>query len=200
VKATIFVTPDYLAIGSDVDFVRVPVNFHTAQRIAHDYGFALPTRKMVDEIYKNARVVLEPQPLPPGNSMITNAYFAEHNKLIEAQGDGRYVPGMLIAGHKKDIVISNKLREKPEAIAIYGWHKSDDAPIQPLSTVHGARYVDYSHGVRLVSRTVVIDGRPASITDILANPETCSLLSDEGTIIGMEPSADEEVFFAGMKN
>ena len=48
--ATIFVTPDYLAIGSDGDFPRIPMTLHTAVAVAERFGFVLPTRKMVDAI------------------------------------------------------------------------------------------------------------------------------------------------------
>jgi len=51
-----------------------------------------------------------------------------------------------------------------------------------LSTVHGIRYVDYSHGIRLVSDTVIVNGRPRSIYDVLTNPSTAPLLSREGSI------------------
>ena len=36
------VMPDYLAVGSDADFVRVPMSPLTAQRIADIFGCALP--------------------------------------------------------------------------------------------------------------------------------------------------------------
>ena len=50
--ATIEVMPDYLAIGSDSDFVRVPMTPMTAARIADAFGCALPTRKIVEEVYR----------------------------------------------------------------------------------------------------------------------------------------------------
>ena len=49
--ATIFVMPEYLAIGSDSDFLRIPMNLHTATAVADRFGFVLPTKKMVDAIY-----------------------------------------------------------------------------------------------------------------------------------------------------
>ena len=42
--------PDYLAVGSDDDFVRMPMTPQTAQQIADLFGCILPTRKMVDAI------------------------------------------------------------------------------------------------------------------------------------------------------
>src|ERR1035437_9445474 len=67
--ATIFVAPDYLAIGSADDFLRIPMNLHTAVAIAEHFGFILPTKKMVDAIYLQSRYHLVPQPLPAGPQM-----------------------------------------------------------------------------------------------------------------------------------
>ena len=41
-------------------------------------------------------------------------------------------------------------------------------------------YVDYSHGVRLVRDTIDLDGNQLKIADLLADPERCGLVSDEG--------------------
>ncbi len=67
-------------------------------------------------------------------------------------------------------------------MAIYGWTRPDGRPIQPLSTVHGARYADYSHGVRLVWHEAWIDGAPRSLYEALADPELAPLWSDEGPL------------------
>ena len=90
--------------------------------------------------------------------------------------------GLLTAGHMKDLVISTRLWSQPGRVAIYGWHRAADAPIQPLSTVHGARYADYSHGVRLVSQRVFVNGEPRSLFDVLADRRLSRLLSDEGPL------------------
>ena len=58
-----------------------------------------------------------------------------------------------------------------------------ETPIQPLSTVHGARYADYSHGVRLVSAVAFVNGRPRSLLDVLQDPWLAGIVSDEGPII-----------------
>ncbi|RMF92749.1 MAG: hypothetical protein D6736_02855, partial [Nitrospinota bacterium] len=63
-QATIWVMPDYLAIGSDADFLRIPLSYPAAITIANTFGFVLPTCKMVDAIYRQAAVHLRPQPLP----------------------------------------------------------------------------------------------------------------------------------------
>ena len=181
--ATIFVTPDYLAIGSDSDFLRIPMNLHTAVTVAERFGFVLPTRKMVDAIYLQSSYHLVPQPLPAGPEMRSTAYYWTHNQMIEdqVQAIGARL-GALVSGDKKDVVMTNRLAMKVGRIAIYGWHRGPGQPIQPLSTVHGANYADYSHGIRLISEWALINGHVQSIRDLLENPATARVLSDEGPI------------------
>ncbi|MEO0753140.1 MAG: hypothetical protein AAFY25_15190, partial [Pseudomonadota bacterium] len=59
-------------------------------------------------------------------------------------------------------------------------HRRNGTPIQPLSTVHGAGYADYSHGVRLVSRTAYLDGQEVDLHQIMANPRYAGIISHEG--------------------
>jgi hypothetical protein len=178
-ECTCEATSDYLAIGSDDDFVRMPMTPASAQRIADAFGCSLPTRKMVNDIYAQADVKLEPKPLTEQRETVRT--FVQHNAIIEEQRAGKTL-GLLVAGDKKDIVITNKLKEKPNKVAIYGWHKLDGKPIQPLYTGHADYYADYSHGVRLIKRQVIVDGKPGDIGDVLKDPALCNLLSDEGPI------------------
>jgi hypothetical protein len=177
--ATIYVTPDYLAIGSDDDFLYVPLTYYSATIVADYFGCVLPTPRMVDAIYEQAAHRLTPAPLPAGPLMRSNLYLQKHQQRIDEQRAGLPL-GDLISGHKKDLVLSNRLRQLPGRVAIYGWHLRPGHPIQPLSTVHGAQYVDYSHGVRLVSQTVVVDSEPRSIYDALQDSQIAPLLSREG--------------------
>lgn len=179
VAATIWVTPDYLAIGSDNDFVYVPLTYYSATLVADRFGSVLPTASMVDAIYAQSAHHLTPAPLPAGPLMRSNLYLAKHQRRIDAQRAGLPL-GQLLAGHKKDLVLSNRLGQFPDRVAIYGWHRALHDPIQPLSTVHGARYVDYSHGVRLVSTTVVVNERPRSIYDALQDTDVAPVLNREG--------------------
>ena len=181
ITATIWVTPDYLALGPDRDFLYMPMSWPSATEVAQRFGCVLPTPKMVDAIYAQSRVHLEPRPLPAGSQMRSNAYFERHQRLIDAQRAGIPI-GTLVAGHKKDVVLSDRLFDRPDREAIYGWHRLDGSPIQPLSTLHGVRYADYSHGVRLVWHQVWIDGAPREITEVLADSGLAPVLSDEGAI------------------
>lgn len=186
VTATIFVMPDYLSIGSDQDFLLIPVNLHTALEIAGQLGFILPTKKMVDQIVQQSNFRFSPQPLPAGSRMRSTAYYLKHSQLIREQRSASGCPlEALVSGHKKDVVLTNRLGKAVGKIAIYGWHRLSGLPIQPLSTVHGAAYADYSHGIRLVSETVLIDGKPWPIYDVLEDPKLAAVLSDEGPMPGI---------------
>ncbi len=181
--ATIFVMPDYLAVGSDENFLSIPMSFYTAAAIAVRFGFTLPTRMMVDAIFHQSSFHLTPEPMPAGPRMTSTQYYVEHNRKIQVQRSALCCPlDVLISGHKKDVVLTNRLTRTLGKIAIYGWHRLSGVPIQPLSTVHGASYADYSHGIRLVSEVVLIDGEPRSIYDVLEDRELANVLSDEGAI------------------
>jgi hypothetical protein len=182
-EVTVCVAPDYLAVGSDQDFFFVPMRLRTALTVANRFRFALPTPKLVDAIYAQATMHLQPQPLPANERMRTTAYYWEHNELVQQQRTGLNAElGELTAGDKKDLVLTNRLWSFPDRVAIYGWHRRDGSPIQPLSTWHGARYADYSHGVRLVSGTAYINGKAVALLKLLQDPQSAGILSREGQI------------------
>lgn len=178
-RATIRVMPDVLAIGRDRDFVRMPMNPLTAQAFCDAFGWALPTRKLVDETWRQAQRKLWPQPLVDERE--SPETFLRHHRIIEEQLRGTR-RGALVAGHKKDVVVTNRLREQPRRVAIFGWHKPTGEAIQPLSIVHGEGYVDYSHGIRPLARRIEVDGRARDYYEILRDPLLHVLLSDEGPI------------------
>ncbi len=183
--ATFYAAPDYLAVGSTGDYLLTPVSPATAQFIADQLDCVLPTPPMVDAIYAAAAVKLAPSPIPPTPAMITSAVFTRHNELVHEQrlvrlADGPW--GALVAGHKKDVVISARLAAWPHKVAIYGWHQTNGVPIQPLYTGHTAAWVDYSHGIRLIARHLIVNGQPGTVPGVLADPQLCGLLSREGVL------------------
>ncbi len=179
-KAIFYVLPDYLAIGNDKDFVRMPMTPMVAQKIADSFGYILPTRKMVDLIYLAAKKI-QPRPLPAHSMMTSNDYYLRHQNILDGQISRRSL-GQLLAGHKKDIVITNRLFASPYQVAIYGWHLGSGRPIQPLSLVHPNIYADYSHGVRLVHRFMYLNGKKVTVESVLRDKVLSKLLSDEGPL------------------
>jgi hypothetical protein len=182
-EITLCVMPDYLALGHDRDFVRVPLGLPAARRIAEAFAMVLPTAQMVDAIHAQARHRLSPQPMTPGPQMASTDYLLRHNATLEAQRARAGAPlGALISGHKKDVVLTNRLAQVQRRVAIYGWHQANGRPIQPLSTVHGEGYADYSHGIRLISRTAYVNGRAVDLMDLLTDSRTASVLNAEGPL------------------
>lgn len=173
--AVFYASPDYLSIGTDADWARIPLTPMAAQKIADRFDCFLPTRKMVDLIYKQAVVKLEPVPMYAFRDSSVTMW--QHHLIIEGLRKGRKG---LIAGIKKDVVISAKIRDaKPDHEAIYGWHRSNDKPIQPLYTGHINWWVDYSHGIRLIYRKIKMDGKEMDYIDVLKDSILQKLLCDE---------------------
>lgn len=157
----ITVADDYLAIGSALDFVRMPVSGLLAVRICALLGMRMPTVHEVDAIARAADVRLVPRPCTSWGAgrggkwgdrrMLSVEWFEQHNQVIEQQlahATRDLVDGYgLIAGHKKDVVGCDGKR-----VEIYGWPELDGHDIQPDSRIHEASYADYSHGLRLVVR------------------------------------------------
>ena len=100
------VMPDYLAIGSDQDFVRMPMTPYTAQDFCDAFGFVLPTRKMVNDIWAAATTHLDPRPLTVMRE--SPSTFLQHHRIIEEQLKG-VERGTFVAGIKKDVVVTSKL-------------------------------------------------------------------------------------------
>lgn len=176
IHAVLFVSPDYLSVGNDADWVRMPVTPGAAQKIADSFHCFLPTRKLVNDIYRHASVKLEPIPL----FAFRDSTPTMHHHHLMVEGQRRQQPG-LIAGIKKDLVISSRVAkdQRPNRVAIYGWHRLDGVPIQPLYTGHVSWYVDYSHGVRLVYEKLKVNGRWMHYTDVLLHPLLRKLICDE---------------------
>jgi hypothetical protein len=189
------VTPDYLAIGDNYDYVRVPLGGPAAQKIADAFGCILPTPKMSDQIWKAAKIKLAPKPLSVSNinisgktyspqqmiagKMMDTEIFEYHNQLIQQQlKEKNHQLGELVAGSKKDVVLSNDLI--PGRLAIHGMHEENGKPIQQGGlSKHNENYYDYSSGIRLVDRQATLNGKEVDmIKDILQNQQYAYLVND----------------------
>ncbi len=181
------VMPDYLAIGSDDDFCRIPMGPITAQKIADIFGAAMPTSKLVDNIYTNSKVKLAPKFYTPvGNENEKVAKFVLHNDDIEISrvANGGNL-GELTGGIKKDVIISNKITDpaRTHHVVIYGWHQLNGNPIQPIYNGHINTYVDYSHGVRLLNSQILIDSVVSDYKTILTDDVLYKILSNENGVM-----------------
>jgi len=185
---TFFALCDYMGIGSDEDYFYIPMTPATAQYLADQLDCILPTRKLVDTIYDQADIKLRPQPIAPSDTMTTLPVFWQHTNSIKqqfAQLGIQRTADMIVGGNKKDIIISNKIydpKNTSKRVVIYGWHKDVNEPIQPVYSGHIASYADYSHGVRLISDTLIVNGKRLDVRDVLSDENLWRLLNDEGTM------------------
>jgi len=180
-RGRIFVLPDYLAIGSDDDFVRFPMTVRNARKIARETGTVLPTPHIVDVIHAAAAARIASPYKTPGDAMASAEYFRDHNRTIEERRKKHgHVLGTLLSGPKKDLVISIRMLETPRRTPIYGWFNDDGTVIQTLSLLHDDHYVDYAHGIRLVDAEMEVAGKPAHLLDVLATRAKAPLISNEG--------------------
>lgn len=182
-----YVLPDFLAIGSDSDYFYCPMRPQLAQKVANLLDCSLPTKKISDRIYHTAKVKMMPQPIPPSKAMITVPVFERHTRTVQQQREQsirQYPLGSLVAGNKKDVVISNKILndKKQLRVVIYGWHKPDGKAIQPLHNGHTTDHVDYSHGIRLIQNKLWVNGKKSTLKAVLESETLHPLLSDEGVI------------------
>lgn len=185
-KITFYVMTDYVCIGTNEDYVRIPMSPLSAQKVADAFGCTLPTRKMVDDIWKNAAIKLAPLPWGPpyDASMHSTDRYVKHNAKIQKQLAGKDFT-KLIAGHNKDVVLTNRLapNNPKKRVAIYGWFNADGTVIQGLNpTSHEDTYADYSHGIRFISRKVLVNGVEKDIVDVFKDPILSGLVSDEGIL------------------
>ncbi len=176
--ATFWTMPDYLAIGTDANFLRMPMRPTTAQKAADLFGAVLPTRKMMREIWKAMPLHLTPKTMDWKGPMSSVAYFGEHNSHIQAQLAGR-PPELGVAGHKKDVLVCNG---RPRGnVAIGGWQYLDGREIQGLNARdHDIPYLDYSHGIRWCFEQMLVDGDLKYVIEVLQDPELFHLISDDG--------------------
>jgi len=218
ISGTVYVLPDYLAVGSDTDYVHVPLDKHSAQRVASKLGAILPTARICHAIYvslngsSNQELTALPRAYwkhprtfpPPSWLQVSSAAYLEHSQAIQKQIKDRGIArGTLVAGHKKDVVIAQRLHGSPQHVAFQGFYDSQGFPHEPCyeNSTHrpqanckrdvatlahpqaNGRFADYSQGVRLVHRWMLVEGKRKSVRKVLASATLAPLISAEGTII-----------------
>lgn len=174
---------DYLSIGTNFDFIRMPMGPLAAQEIADSLFCTLPTAYLVDKIAMASVGGIDPFPFRPVKDRnIWPVVFEDSNNAINAlyKASG-YHFGELISGLKKDVILTYKIMDpaRRNHVTIYGWHYPDGSHIQPSNNIHVNFYVDYSHGIRLLARCCKIDGKEYDIKSVLEDPKLYRILSDE---------------------
>lgn len=183
---TYWVIPDYFAVGGNEDYFYVPMTPRLAQILADKLSCSLPTALMVRQIWQAAPCKLEPQPLKPAPEMINVSFFKKHNSLLQKSRREKlseYPLGTLTAGHKKDVILHNRaLSYDSNRVILYGWHKKDGLPIQPVSGIHSWNYVDYSHGIRFVYEKIMVNDEEYMLVNVLQDNDLASFLNEDGIL------------------
>ena len=146
-KGSVQVLPDYLAIGSDSDYVHVPLDPVSAQLVADKLDAVLPTGRICHAIYKQAaeknrinaieRDYWQPnnslrRTAQPGRTQASTAAYLEHSEAIQAKMKAAGISlGELVAGHKKDVVIARRLLADVNKVAFHGFYDSKGYPHEP---------------------------------------------------------------------
>ena len=199
--AIVGVQSDVVAIGSLEDHVRMPLTTPYAQSIANLTGALLPTPWLEYAIWKTAPAKLTPMAMNPNQGANLEQYLA-HSRTIDEQLARQGISnGVLVAGIKKGVVIANFY--KPGKVLLFGWYRKfltvngvltdalapdvfDDSkqmgaenrqPIQPKSNVHAEGYVDYSHGIRLIAPTCVVNGQTMPTIDLYQHKTLSKLVN-----------------------
>ena len=183
-----------------LDGVRFGVGARLAQQIADALDCLLLTPRLLDLMYEQAAVVLDPFPLGT-EDMMGLARFEKHSGLIDdALAAAGYSAG-IIQSIGKPWMLDNDLLTHPGKAENYGWHLPkgtgpywkgvhlnptaslpDILCIQPRSWAHGLDQEDYSEVVLLVSKACSVDGQPAVLGDVLQDPELAALASHQGAL------------------
>ena len=199
--AVLGVASDVLAIGTIADHVRMPLTTPYAQSIANLTGALLPTPWLEYAIWRAAEVKLTPIAMSPNQGASLEQY-ARHSQIIDiALAERNVWPGTLVAGIKKGVVVANFY--KPGKVLLFGWYRAfltvdgvltdtpapdvfDDGkameavnrqPIQPKSNVHAEGYVDYSHGIRLIAPTCLVNGQEWETVKLYQHPTLSRLVN-----------------------
>ena len=174
---TFAISPYYLAVGSNTDYIIMPMNGFMGKTIAAELGLELPTRKMIVDIL----------PRPPNNSVqgrfnsvieVGRAMLGREPPWMNSQGGyneegaNKFMDPEIIQEHsrmahrslgltnnaplgnriyggtRKDLLYDQKLENKPNE-AIYQFERG-------VGTTHNMYHVDYSQGIRYVWPTVTI--------------------------------------------
>jgi lysophospholipase L1-like esterase len=207
-KVKMFVMPDYLAVGANDDFVRMPMSPETAQLLAEKFNCVMPTKKIVDQIHVNAKQVpmklyndivqrlgvpqeeaypmqRDPKtgqmvPGQNGNLMMSNSFYQTQDELTnEALAKAGHKLGDIVSGIKKELVITESQLNSGR-LCFYGGLNPSGSFYQTGGVgPHEQTYADYSHGSRLISRYVEVDGKKMDMASLMADPNLYKLVSDE---------------------
>ena len=150
-----------------------------AMRLAREFGCVLPTQKITDAICTQAGAKALPVSLPNMELRKAGNYYLalqnEEKALFE-----QFPDGTLFAGHRKDLVLTEKSRNPLRNGTLYQSCVQKNKPVN-LNYLMEGNYPEHTAGVRLMSRKVLINGQEKDIGEVLNDPVYAQLLAYEGS-------------------
>ncbi len=102
-----YAMPDFLSVGGDQNFIRLPISGWVASEIARTLGCILPTGRMALQIYTAESTQRLFYIYEHTLEKTQTALYLTHHRKNEAERQRqRYVLGKLTSGHHKELAIS----------------------------------------------------------------------------------------------
>ena len=106
-RATLQVSVDFVAIGTEDDWLRVPLSGYNASRVAEAFGCSLPTNKVVLEAYRQASIKLVAHPFDcqsvgGGKYQRSNLAWMTHEDVIQGKIPCKPGPALAAAAGRFD--------------------------------------------------------------------------------------------------
>jgi hypothetical protein len=184
------VSPHALRIGTNQDWVEVPLDGPHAAAAAEILGHTLCTAWMVEQVYAQAKkhggaihyfaaaeiaTSLGLQgwnnDVPDGEKMKSPEFFQQRSILLQNWlNDHAIAPGTLVAGYFKTVVPPVDGLTRHGGLEMLGGHTDQGEKIQSLSGgFHGRIFFDYSHNIRLVKNGIRVQGQAMTLTEFFSS-------------------------------
>ena len=178
-SGTIYVLPDYFCLGTNEDYLYVPMGALNAERVGALFNARLPTKRLVQLMYNQGRKqVAQPWGAPYDGSMSHTSRWPKQTFRVRDALNAQ--AGELTEGHFKSIITSKRTMDNEgKMLGFWGWFDKAGKPIQGDSQAHGAGYCDYSHGAHYIANEMVLDGQLLDVGEVLRHRDYYRVISDE---------------------
>jgi hypothetical protein len=185
-----YAAPDFLSVGSDFDWMRVPLSVPAEQWALDYHGCVHPTKPMARAIYagtpKGQRIDMLGSWGQTSGSMggltSTRAFVGYHDN-VESRRKPDHALGQLTSGLMKDVIISTPSMMKLGRVMFWGGVPSTGTPFHGSGGDSGltvpdhmiAVHNEYAMGLRLCHKKLFVrkaggDWVEKSLADVLADP------------------------------
>lgn len=174
------VSPHGLRIGTNSDWVEVPLDGPHFAAAAEILGHQLATEWMVEQTYLQARsnggavhyfaaaeianslaLVEWKHDAPDGEKMRSPEFFQHRSTLLQNWLHQHSIdPDTLVSGYFKCVVLPIDGLTRHNGLEMIGGHTDQGDGIQPLSGgFHARTFFDYSHNIRLAKNVIRVNGQ-----------------------------------------